>query len=367
VEIKTALKASVAAAALMAFTAPVDAVAGGKVSANNSKIDFKLGARVHRSITSIDDGTHSAVFQSDGISGNSEIWLSGSGKITESTTMGAYFRWDIPKNEPSFSFGSGGGAGAYGAEAGSASKYEYVYIKNAAMGTLSFGDIEPGADGTMNTSYGARAGDDGASVSGIDVMTSAGAFTNDESADYIGIIDPSADATRIRYDSPSFAGLTLHGDVENAGGASYGAKWSGTMSGLTVKAGIGREHDGGGGQSTGFSVAVKHASGLHAAVNYGEFDNDGDNIDPEWRRAVIGYDAKMNSFGNTNISVFMSEKEDETAIGNEGEMLSVGVKQSLDSIGGAVVLQYDTYSFENLAAEDMSDIDALVFELQFNF
>jgi len=369
VDIKTALKTSVAAAALLAFTAPVDAVAGGKVSANNSKIDFKVGARVNRAIVSVDDGDHDDVYQADGISGNSEIWLSGSGKITETTTMGAYVRWDIPKNQGAFTFGSTSGAGALSDSDSALDKYEYIYLKSAAAGTLSFGDIEPGADGTMNTSYGSRAGDDGASIGGLDVTLSGGGFvaTSLEASSFIGIIDPAADANRVRYDSPAFGGLTIGGDLENGGGGSIGAKWSGSMSGLSVKAGIGMENDGGGSEMTGASIAVKHASGLHAAINYADIDTDDSDVDPEWRRAVIGYDAKMNSLGNTNISVFLSEKDDEAVKGNEGEMVSVGIKQSLDAIGGAIILQYDNYSFENAAADDMSDIDALVFEMQFNF
>ena len=368
-EIKTALKASVAAAALLAFTAPVDAVAGGKVSANNSKVDMKIGARVNRAIVSVDDGEHDYTAHMDGISGNSEIWLSGSGKITESTTMGAYVRWDIPKNQAGLSFGSTTGAGAMTDSATDLDKYEYIYFKNAGMGTLSFGDIEPGADGTMNTNYGGRAGDDGASISGIDVTLSSGGWvgTSLEASTFVGIIDPGADANRVRYDSPSFGGLSIHGDLENDGGGSIGAKWSGKMGGLSVKAGIGLENVGNGNETTGFSVAAKHASGLHAAINYGETDTQDSDVDPEWQRLVVGYEASMNSLGKTNISVFLSEKEDEAVKGNEGDMVSVGIKQSLDAIGGNLILQYDNYEFSNAAANDMADIDALVFEMQFNF
>ncbi len=57
-EIKTLLKASVAVGALLALAAPMEAAAGGKVSAANSKVDVTLAGRVHRSIHYIDDGTH---------------------------------------------------------------------------------------------------------------------------------------------------------------------------------------------------------------------------------------------------------------------------------------------------------------------
>ena len=67
------------------------------------------------------------------------------------------------------------------------------------------------------------------------------------------------------------------------------------------------------------------------------------------------------------MSVFLSEKEDETAKGNEGDMTSVAIAQTLDSVGGAIKLQYDNYSFEDLAATDINDMDAMILELSFNF
>jgi len=368
VEIKTALKASVAAAALFAFTAPVDAVAGGKLSANNSKVDVKLGGRVHRSIVMLDDGEHEDVFMGPGISGNSEIWMTGSGKITESTTMGAYVRWDIPKNQASYSFGSTTGAGAMAdGNQGANDKYEYIYFKNASFGTISMGDIEPGADGSMNGNYGSRPGDDGASLSTADLTIGTGAFASLEASSFVGIIDPAADNNRIRWDSASFSGLSLHGDVEEGGGGSVAVKWSGSMAGMTVKAGAGLENDGAGSEMTGASLAVKHGSGMHVAVNYGETDTDDSDVDPSWRRVVAGYETSMNSLGKTNVSVFWSRKDDETTKDNEGEMVSVGISQSLDSVGGAVKFQYDNYSFENAAGDDLQDIDAMVLEVSFNF
>ena len=367
-EIKNLLKASVAVGALLALAAPVDAVAGGKVSANNSKTDLTIGGRVHRTIHYIDDGEHDAVFQGAGISSNSEMWLTGSGKLTESVTMGAYMRWDMPKNQATHSFNSSTGAATTAdASQGANDKYEYIYFKHASMGTLSMGDIEPGADGTMESNYMGVAGKDGAALSSVRVRTNANADFGALATAFVGTIDPGADANRVRYDSAKFSGFSVHGDLEYGGGGSVGAKYSGTVAGLTLKAGIGYEADGGGTDMQGASVAVKHSSGLHLALNYGEQNVDASTADPEWWRIAGGYDAKMNSLGNTNFTVAYSEKEDETVKGYKGEMLQVAVKQSLDAVGGAIVLQYDNYSFSDAANTGLKDIDAVVLETSFNF
>jgi len=367
VELKSLLKMTVAAGALLALVQPTGAQAGGKVSANNGKVDVTLGGRVHRSLAYVDDGKHDQIFHGSGISSNSEIWLTAEGKLAESVSMGAYMRWDVPKNDASYSFGSTTGAAASTDATNTLHKYEYIYFKSASMGTLSMGAIEPGADGVMETNFGGLAGDEGAAASATDITVSGGAFSGSEVSDFVGTIDPGIDANRIRYDSPSFSGFSLSGDLEQGGGGSVAVMYSGTIAGLQVAAGLGYEADGGGDSIQGGAIAVKHASGLHLAFDYGENKVEGTAADPEWWRLIGGYDAKLNSLGNTNFTLSYSEKEDATTVGNQGETIQIAITQSLDAVGGSVTLQYDNYSFSNAAATNFQDVDVVVLETAFNF
>jgi len=132
VDIKTVLKTSVAAGALMALAAPMtfapvsSAEAGGTPTAN-SKVTTTLGGRIHRAIMHVDDGAHDGMFNTDGQSSNSEVWLTGSGALTESITVGAKLRWDVGKNQGSCSFGSTTGDDTCAA-GGFASKNESIYF-----------------------------------------------------------------------------------------------------------------------------------------------------------------------------------------------------------------------------------------------
>jgi hypothetical protein len=302
VEIKSLFKVTVAAGALLALAQPIDAQAGGKVSAGNSKVDITLGGRVHRSLSYVDDGTHDQIFHGAGISSNSEIWITGEGKLTEDVAMGAYIRWDIAKNQNGYSFGSTTGA-AVSTTADDASKYEYIYFKSASMGTLSLGQIEPAGNGVPATHFGGQAGDEGAAASATDITTSGGAFSGSEVSDFIAIIDPGVDANRVRYDSPSFSGFSVGGDLEQGGGGSVAVNYSGTVGGFELAAGVTYEADGGGDDIQGGSVAVKHSSGLHLAVNYAQNNVEGTAADPEWWRLVGGYEANLNSLGATNFTL----------------------------------------------------------------
>ena len=77
-DIKTILKTSVAAGALLAFAAPVSDAKAGNITNANSKATVSIGGRIHRSLVSVDDGAHEGFFHSDGTTGDSEMWLSGS-------------------------------------------------------------------------------------------------------------------------------------------------------------------------------------------------------------------------------------------------------------------------------------------------
>jgi hypothetical protein len=366
---KTALKGTVAAAALLAFTAPVNVANAGKVESANSKVDLTIGGRIHRAIINLDDGQHEDIFQSDGITSDSEIWMTGSGAITESVTMGGLVRWDIPKNQAGFGFGTDGNS-TQSAAAGN-NKYEYIYFTHKSLGTLSIGDIEPGADGTMDARYSKTHWNAEEAAAGSANFfakngASVGAVTN-----FISKIDPGDGNNKIRFDSNSYAGVSLHGDYRVDGGGSVGVKYSGSFGDTSFFVNGGFDNNGSGTQIVGGSVGVKLAMGLHVAGNYGRTHSKDDtttaNTDPEWWRVIGGYAGSFNSLGTTNLTVSYAEGQDAGAVGNKGEAIRVSVHQAFDSVGGAIELAYTNLSASNTAGTSIDDIDSIVLETSFNF
>ena len=71
--IKTTLKASVAAGALLALATPMQSAEAGAVN-SSAKFDVTWGARIHRAMRYVDDGHHDGMFNTDGTSANSEVW-----------------------------------------------------------------------------------------------------------------------------------------------------------------------------------------------------------------------------------------------------------------------------------------------------
>ena len=371
-DFKKYLASTVAAGALLAFAAPVDAVAGA-VNNTNSKIALTIGGRVHKSLIHADDGFRDALFFVDGRSSNTEMWWSGSAKLTETVTMGAYQRWDVANQGGSYSFGSGTGASpAITAGTTEGGKYSYIYFKHASMGTLSFGDVESGANGTMNGNGGGFSANPGVQASGMDITSGTESWAaSDEISDFLTLADGGGDGqNRITYSSPSMGGFSFAGDVEQDGGGGIGVKWSGSVAGLTAKITGGSEWDGSANNLTGGAVVLSHSSGLHASVNHYKYDLDVETAtatDYDGTTVSAGYKAKLNSLGSTNIAVSYHETDDKTGTGDEGESHRFGITQGLDAVGGNVKLMYETLSFSDSASTAYNDMDTLGMEISFNF
>ena len=371
-DFKKYLASTVAAGALLAFAAPVDAVAGA-VNSNNSKIALTLGGRVHKALIHADDGFRDALFFVDGRSNNTEMWWSGSAKLTETITMGAYQRWDVANQNTNFSFGSGTGASpATNTSQTHSAKYSYVYFKHSSMGTLSMGDVESGANGTMNGSGGGLILGPAAQAGGMDITTGTETWaTSDEISDFISRSDAGGDGqNRITYSSPSMGGFSFAADVEQDGGGGIGLKWSGSMGGVTAKITGGSEWDGSANNLTGGAIVLKHSSGLHASVNHYQYDLDVETTtatDYDGTTVEIGYDAKLNSLGNTNFAVSYHETDDKTGTGDEGESHRIGFTQKLDAVGGQIGVMYETLEFSDSAATNYNDMETLGMEVSFNF
>ena len=369
-DFKKYLASTVAAGALLAFAAPVDAVAGA-VNNTNSKVALTIGGRVHKSLIHADDGVRDALFFVDGRSSNTEMWWSGSAKLTETVTMGAYQRWDVANQSGSYSFGSGTGAATNGATT-ETGKYSYLYFKHSSMGTLSMGDVESGANGTMNGSGGGFISGPGNQASGMDITTGTSAWAaSDEISDFVSWSDAGGDGNnRLTYSSPSMGGFSFAADVEQDGGGGVGLKWSGSLGGLTAKITGGSEWDGSANNLTGGAIVLSHASGLHASVNHYKYDLDVETTtatDYDGTTVSVGYNTSVNSLGKTNIAVSYHETDDKTGTGDEGESHRFGVTQKLDAVGGQVGIMYESMSFSDSAATNYNDMDTLGMEVSFNF
>jgi hypothetical protein len=375
VNIKTTLKASVAAGALLALATPMQSAEAG-TTASNGKFDVTWGARIHRALRHVDDGQHDGIFQTDGTSANSEVWVSGSGKLTEGITMGGLLRWDVGKNQGSISFGSTTGDETATADA-FASKYETVYFQHK-LGRVTIGDWDEAAANTTNASYagGLSGGGGGSHGAGFLFTTgAAGAFSTTSVGAVFNDTDPTT-TNVVRFDSMNISGFTAGISYSQTGSTSGRIQYSGGIGDISMIARLGYTNANatatattGGNETTGGSVAFRHTpSGISAAIGMGEQNNHvATDNDPQYFRANVGMATKLNSLGTTTFMVHYHETEDNVTIGDQAEDITVGVMQSLDSVGGRMGIEYSNISMSDAVGTDYNDIDVVYFETSINF
>jgi len=369
VDIKTVLKSSVAAGALLALTAPVGGVAeAGSLKATNSKVDVVVGGRVGRAVMHVDDGEHSSMFHVDGRSTDSEWWITGSGKLTENVTASAVFDMNATQAGDSPSLGD---ATATTAASAQSVDNQYVRFAHKSMGTITIGHTSEAGDGANNIAGGNSVnGAVGGTLAGFEFTTgAAGTYSGLTTGHFVSNLDPG-DSEEIRYDSPNFGGLTVAASMHQDSSAGLAIRYSGTLGGMALSAAAHYLNNDGDNFDAGGSARLVHGSGFHVAAGYGisRFESEGgEGRHPNTLRISAGYTAKMNSLGNTDLTVHWAESEDISADGREGEWIEVGIDQTLDAIGGSIGIAYSRVEASDADSTDYNDLDAIVMETVFNF
>jgi len=373
VDIKTILRSSVAAGALLALTAPVGNVAdaAGLKATNGGKVDVTIGGRVGRALLHVDDGDNSSLFHVDGRSTDSEWWITGSAKLTENVTASAVLDFNTHANNSSPTFGTSGAGTAATTARGESIDNQYVRFAHSAMGTITIGHTSEAGDGANNLAYGNSVnGAIGGTLAGFNFTSGGGGvIAADTVADFVSNLDPG-DSELVRYDSPSFNGVTLAASTHQDSSGAVAIRYAGKLGGLDAKAAAHYLFNDGTKDTYGGSLAILHASGLHGAVGYGKYSYDSDTgagRSTNTLRFTAGYTAKMSSLGATDITFHIAETEDLDADGDEGEWIEIGVDQTLDAIGGSIGIAYSRVEASDTASTDYNDLDAIVMETVFNF
>jgi len=360
-DIKTILKSSVAVGALVALAAPAQA---GSIS-QAGKLDMKVGVNVVKGIAHVDDGVNDHMFIPDGLSADTELYFSASGKLTEAVTAGLLYKLNVQQMGAEYEFSNDDGDETVTNTAQSVNK-QNIYFKHSSMGTLSMGYMSQAGDGASNLKYGKALSTTGGFARQTLLRDSTDATTTITAAGQISNLDQGDDNV-IRYDSPSISGFTVAGSFHDDGGGAAALRYAGSMADINFGAAIAYRGGGTGTKNIHGSVRAQHASGLHLAYGGGMQSIDGGGRTPELMRLHGGFESSMNSFGKTDIYVTYIDNEDVATAGREGNEVVVGVTQGLDAIGGYVGLAYSTTEVEDNTGTTYQDVDVIYLETQVAF
>lgn len=355
--IKTTLKASVAAAALVAVAAPSVSHASGITDGgdNNSVV---MSGQLARGILYMDNGENQEVQHVDGGNDtNSRLRILVSGQLTESVAVGGVWEANLPNSNNAGTASVGLNSTTSGDSAFGFRKTDITFT-HASLGKLYMGQAEtssdnkPSLDSTGNNNAGMTYG--GAiQLSNTATKANAGTAGGQFSSYFGGRND------RVRYDTPDIMGFKasgslISGDTYDVGltyGATYGdfqvaaAAQYASLNTTTVS------------HQWGAGLAVKHSSGISAGYHYGkENSTAGQALDGEAWGAEIGYTTTaMSNLGATSATLVYVNSEEAQIAGMEATLWGFHVKQAMPA-GVSIGASYELSSYDDGTATNYDDV-----------
>ena len=373
--IKTTLKASVAAAALIAVAAPVISSPAEAGLANGNDNGVVISGALNRALMYADNGKANDWTNVDGGTDNSRLRILVSGKLTDTINVGGVWEANLPiSSSQGLTSNQGSDSGATTTtDAAFGFRKTEVTFTHATMGKLSIGqsstssDNKPSLDGTVNNNAGITHGG-GMMVFDKTANANTAATAGSTFASYFG-----GRRDRVRYDTPSIMGfkgsVSMGDDAFWDTGLTYGATYGDIQIAAAAQyASLGSDTPA---NNYGVGLALKHSSGLSAGAHWGEEgggSNAANGINGHSWGVEAGYTTSaISNLGATAFSVIYTAADATLADDFEAETVSFHVKQSMPA-GVDVYASYENASFEdNNAGTDLEDLSVFLIGTKLSF
>ncbi len=351
----------IAVAAALAATLPSVAQAEDSlVKSGSDKTELKFYGQVNRAILFADNGDEDDVFFVD--NDNSSTRFGFIGEYKGDLTFGAQIELELESNSS-----SDGDGPDFGDASGTFELKERIldlYVKGD-FGAVYLGQGNSASNGTSEVDL---SGTSVVAYSGVTDLAGSLSFNN--SGQRIGQVFSNFDGLsrtdRLRYDTPTFGGVTLGASVAGNDEYDLSAKWAGEFNGgklqLAASYAEPEEDDIDSQYSASGSILLNNGFSFTAA--YGEQDRD-DSNDPNFYYAKIGYKADLVAAGSTAFSLDYYEGEDIGGNNTESTSLGLFVVQKIDKVGLELYGGVRQYEFDSGANDDDLDVIALGARLKF--
>ena len=380
--IKTTLKASVAAAALFAVAVPV-AEAGTVSNGNGNSVT--VSGQINKAINYFDDGKSEDTAVVDNDNSGSRFRILGSGKVNEAVSVGtalevefqdnAANNWSIADLNAQAGAAGTNGTGAEGfGQTGFNQRRMEAFISHKQFGKVSIGQGPTASDGTAEASYsgaGMAAGGGFNFNNGAQIIRTTNQADNvfqaaaqDWGAKFTNL-DGASRNDRVRYDTPTFAGFQVSGSAISGGSGDVALRYGGKFGSVKVKAAASYLNTSATSTTVDaqyvISAAAEHDSGINVRGQYGQNDYTLNTRDDVKAWAIgLGYDASLTSMGATSFAVGYHVSENLAADDEEATQLDFGVVQSIKDVGTELYLGVAMLSFDDSTTTSFEDATSII-------
>ena len=368
---KTILKTSVAAAALMAISVPAMAT----IENAQPKVKLKVYGQVNKAMLWGDDGKNDRVMVVDNAASTTRFGFLADAPVNADFSFGANLEWEFSTNDSvqiaitnTTAFASTGNPDNTRSDAALIKRKADVTMTHKRFGKVSLGHGDEASESLSDSNQ--TSATDFIGITADSSYLGNTALTNSSAADaytavalgtHIGTMDGGRD-DRVRYDTPRFMGLAGQASFTSGGGGAVGATYLNKLGAFNVDARVGY------GNLSGLnttieeyiagSISVLHDSGVNAyfvaakkgaknttAIAGGLDRNNGDMIS-----GGVGYIAKIFGVGPTAFAGSYANYDNFALNITQGEFevdtWTIGVQQNFSDIGATAYLAYRNYSID---------------------
>jgi len=338
------------------------------VKSSKDQVSLKISGQFSREMHYVDDGFSNRIRHQDSNYSSSRFRFHANGKINADMKVGALseIAIDDARNAPANTNGSFNG-GRSGNDL--QTRKTEIFIHHNQFGRVWMGAGDPAANGVMNTVthgiYSALPGFMGLVASNhqyrqTDEFTFGGASTTlgRQHAD----LDFNSRQTRVRYDTPVFAGFMASVSHDDAQRIEAALRYSGKVFDSKVKFGIGMAQNTGEGETItemyGAQLSFVHSSGLGltGGCAYQKRDKSvvgqAREVDNDPAGCVIQghFQRKFNELGKSSIVVEYDRKDNMNQAGDNATGIGVTLHQAIDAAAMEVWVKYSNFELDRDSA-----------------
>lgn len=330
--------------------APVQA--GHVIESATDEMKVTIYGQVNRALLWVDDGTDSSTRFVDNDHASTRIGLRGRLTI-DSLTAGMRIEGAINPNASNHA--SISQSGRDGGNTSFATRHADVYLQSKPLGTLSLGQGSRATDGIDENDLSIT------KVIGYsDPRKYAGGFyfTDGTAPLTIRISDIGRNlngsrASRVRYDSPVFAGLTLSTSTQGGHDEDLALRYSRKYQRLQVVAGAGYRTTKGEDDLSG-SASVLFSNGLSVSLSAGRRDfAAGSRKDANYYYGKLGYQRNLIAAGPTGVAVDFGSYRNFSTAQLKMDGLGLMAVQALTRWGTELYAGYRNYGVDLAQAKDL--------------
>ncbi len=331
------------------------------ILSGNDKVRVTVSGHVNRGLLWADDGDQDNVYHVDNDASSTRLRVIGEADVSNDLTVGAAMEVQFESNS-SASVNQLDDTNV-GNDNFTQRRLE-VYFDNKRYGKLWVGQGWTASEGTSEVDL---SGTDLAGYSDQSVLAGAilfrsttGMLTGTDVGDVFNNLDGRGRADRVRYDTPSFAGVTASASLIEGDAWDTALRYSADYNGMKIAGAIAYSDPNSptvDNQVNG-SVSLLLAGGLNLTLAAGERDNVS-GTDPSFYYGKVGYQTRLSNAGMTAFSIDYNRSDDFAMAGDEGTGYGIQAVQKIDAWATEAYIGWRNYELDRVGS-NLLDIDAVI-------